>query len=234
MKKLPLLLQVIAIALVVSWTTRLPVVRAQGPSLTLEQVLARMEQKGAGLTTLTASISQKKWTDILEEFDTGEKGRLSFLKKGGKVFLRRDITQPQETNLVINDGKVTFYQPRIRQAQRYNLGQNKDKAEFLLLGFGSNRAAMKEAYNIRLTGQEKIGNRTTYLLELSPKSQKVSAFFSQIVLWVDSERWIPIRQKLVEPNRDYQLIDFDEVQINPPVKEATFELKLPKGVNVVG
>ncbi len=193
-----------------------------------------MEQKGAGLNTLTASISQKKWTDILEEFDTGEKGRLSFLKKNGKVFLRRDITQPQESNLVISDGKVIFYQPRIKQAQRYNLGQNKDKAEFLLLGFGSNRAAMKEAYNIRLIGQEKIGNRSTYLLELSPKSQKVSAFFSQIVLWVDSERWIPIRQKLVEPNRDYQLIDFDEVQLNAPVKEATFDLKLPKGVSVVG
>ena len=129
---------------------------------------------------------------------------------------------------------MIFYQPRIKQAQRYNLGQNKDKAEFLLLGFGSNRAAMKEAYNIRLIGQEKIGNRSTYLLELSPKSQKVSAFFSQIVLWVDSERWIPIRQKLVEPNRDYQLIDFDEVQLNAPVKEATFDLKLPKGVSVVG
>ncbi len=224
---------VLTILIIICCTIELPV-RAQGASLTLEQVLAKMEQKGAGLTTLTASISQKKWTDILEEFDAGEKGRLSFLKKGGKVFLRRDITQPQQTNLVINDGKVTFYQPRIKQAQRYNLGQNKDKAEFLLLGFGSNRDAMKEAYNIRLAGQEKIGTRNTYLLELSPKSQKVSAFFSQIVLWVDSERWIPIRQKLVEPNRDYQLIDFDEVEINPPVKETTFELKLPKGVSVVG
>lgn len=205
---------------------------AQSPSL--EQILSRMDQSGANLRSMSCQITQKKWTDILEEFDKGETGRFYFLKKGGKVYLRKDIVQPQDNSLVIADGKVVFYQPRIKQAQQYNLGENKDKAEFLLLGFGSNKQSLKNTYAIRLLGNEKIRGRECHILELTPKSEKVSAFFPQIVLWVDNQLNVPIRQKLVEPTKDYLLIDFDEIQLNPPIADSLFQLKLPKDVKVVG
>jgi len=183
---------------------------------------------------MSCQIAQKKWTDILEEFDKGETGRFYFLKKNGKVYLRKDIVQPQENSLVISDGKVVFYQPRIKQAQQYNLGQNKDKAEFLLLGFGSNKQALKETYAIRLLGKESVRGRECHVLELTPKSEKVSAFFPQIVLWVDDQMSVPIRQKLMEPTRDYLLIDFDGIQLNAPIADSLFHVKLPKDVKVVG
>jgi len=205
---------------------------AQSPSL--EQILSRMDQSGANLHSMSCQITQKKWTDILEEFDKGESGRFYFLKKNGKVYLRKDIVKPQENALVISDGKVTFYQPRIKQAQQYNLGQNKDKAEFLLLGFGSDKQGLKNTYSIRLLGSETIRERQCHVLELTPKSGRVSAFFPQIVLWVDSQLNVPIRQKLVEPTKDYLLIDFDGIQLNAPVAESLFQVKLPKDVSVVG
>jgi outer membrane lipoprotein-sorting protein len=205
---------------------------AQSPSL--DQILSRMDQTGAGLHSMSCQISQKKWTDILEEFDKGESGRFYFLKKNGKVYLRKDIAQPQENSLVIADGKVTFYQPRIKQAQEYNLGKNKDKAEFLLLGFGSNKEALKNAYAIRLVGDETVRGRLCHILELTPKSERVSAFFPKIVLWIDSQMNVPIRQKLVEPTKDYLLIDFEGIQLNPPIPDSLFHMKLPKDVKIVG
>jgi len=210
----------------------IPSLSAQSPSL--EQILSRMDQSGAGLRSMSCQIIQKKWTDILEEFDKGESGRFYFLKKNGKVYLRKDIVQPQENLLVIADGKVVFYQPRIKQAQQYNLGQNKDKAEFLLLGFGSNKEALKNAYAIRLLGKETVRGHESHILELTPKSERVSAFFPQIVLWVDGQMNVPIRQKLVEPTKDYLLIDFDGIQLNAAVPDSLFQIKLPKDVKVVG
>ncbi len=183
---------------------------------------------------MACQISQKKWTDILEEFDKGESGRFYFLKKNGKVYLRKDIVQPQKNSLVISDGKVVFYQPRIKQAQQYNLGQNKDKAEFLLLGFGSNKDALKNAYAIRLAGKETVRGHECHILELTPKSERVSAFFPQIVLWVDNQMNVPIRQKLVEPTKDYLLIDFDAIQLNAQVPDSLFQIKLAKDVKIVG
>lgn len=203
-------------------------------TFTLEEILTRMDQRGATLKSMSSSIDQKKWTDILEEFDQGESGRFDFLKDGDAIYLRRDIMKPQQNSLVVRDGEVLFYQPKIKQLQRYDLGESRDRAEFLLLGFSSNKEGLKEAYDIRLGEKEMIEGRETYLLELTPKSNQVSAHFSQIVLWVDLELWVPIQQKLVEPTRDYLLIRFDDIDLNPKLTKSRFDLKIADDVLVVG
>ncbi len=203
-------------------------------SLTLEQILIKIDERGKTLRAMSSVIIQKRWTDILEEFDEGEKGKFYFLREQGKVYLRKDISQPQENTLVIREGKVLFYQPRIKQVQSYDLGQRRNRAEFLLLGFGSDKDALKETYDIRLLKKEEIEGRETYSLELVPKSEKVSAYFSAIVIWVDSTLWVPIQQKLMEPTQDFLLIRFQDIRLNPKMRKSHFELKLPKDVTVVG
>lgn len=203
-------------------------------ALTLEEILTKIDQRGATLRSMSASISQRKWTDILEEFDQGESGRFDFLKVAGKIYLRRDIIKPQKNSLVIGDGKISFYQPSIKQLQRYDLGQRRDRVEFLLLGFGSSKEALREVYDIQLGEQEIVEGRETYPLSLNPKSEQVSAHFSQIVLWIDTELWVPIQQKLVEPTRDYLLIRFDDIDLNPMITKSRFDLKIADDVQVVG
>ncbi|MEE8348757.1 MAG: outer membrane lipoprotein carrier protein LolA [Acidobacteriota bacterium] len=203
-------------------------------ALDLEEILTRMDQRGSTLNSMSSTIVQKKWTDILEEFDQGESGRFDFLRDGESIYLRRDIMKPQQNSLVVRDGEVLFYQPKIKQLQRYDLGKSRDRAEFLLLGFGSNKEGLKEAYDIRLGENEMIEGRETYLLELTPKSDQVSAHFSQIVLWVDLELWVPIQQKLVEPTRDYLLIRFGDIDLNPKLTKSRFDLKIADDVVVVG
>lgn len=211
-----------------------PTVRLSAQTSSLQEVLAKMDQEGAGLRSMSARITQKKWTHILEEFDKGESGYFYFLRERDQVFLRKDVLTPQENTLIIRQGTVWFYQPRIKQAQRYNLGRNRDKAEFLLLGFGSNQEALKETYKIQLLKQESIDGRQTYVLELTPRSDQVSAYFSKIVLWVDAALWVPIQQKLVEPNQDYLLIRFDDIKLNDRISRSRFDVKLPREVKVIG
>ena len=47
-------------------------------SLTLEQLLTKIDQVGTSLRSMSSSISQKRWTDILQEFDQGESGQFFF------------------------------------------------------------------------------------------------------------------------------------------------------------
>ena len=93
---------------------------------------------------------------------------------------------------------------------------------FYFLGFSSNKQALKEAYQIRLGKKETVEGREAYPLELTPKSQSLSAYFSQIVLWIDTTLWVPIQQKLVEPTRDYLLIRFDDIDLNPNISKSRF------------
>ena len=127
-------------------------------TITLETLLDQLEEQGATIKSMAAALEQKKWTDILEEFDEGEFGRFLFLKGKEQVFLRKEIEAPQLSSLVIADGEVVFFQPVIKQAQKFRLGKNKDKAEFLVLGFGTTREALEEAYELKLLGEEKVGD----------------------------------------------------------------------------
>jgi len=202
--------------------------------MTEEEILNRMDQTASGLQSMRSTISQKKWTDILEEFDAGESGIFQFLREDGGIFLRKEITQPVQNTLILQDGKVLFYQPKIKQVQSYDLGQRKDRAEFLLIGFGSDKTTLRETYDISLIGKDSIDGQETYQLELVPKSDRVSAYFTRIILWVDTTLWIPIQQRLIEPTDDYLLIRFGQIELNPKLKKEAFELKLPKDVTVVG
>jgi outer membrane lipoprotein-sorting protein len=200
---------------------------------TLDEILSRMDAVGTRLTSMRTEIHQKKWTAILEEFDEGEKGYFSFLKTDQGVFLRKEIVEPTSNTLVIKEGKMIFFQPSIKQAQKYNLGGHGDKAEFLLLGFGSDKEALSETYQISLLGKEDIGERTAYQVELKPKSESVAAFFTRIVLWVDDELWVPIQEQLVEPTEDYLLIRFSDVELDAKLSKSDFEIKLPEDVKVI-
>ena len=198
-----------------------------------EEILAKMESAGRAATSFSASIFQKKWTSILKEFDKGESGTLLYLRgKQGEAYLRKEIVDPEKNIVAIYDGEVTLYEPRIKQARRYQLGKNKDKAEFLVLGFGSTTASLSATYNIRLLGVEKIDGQNTTMLELKPKSEKAAAYFSQIVLWVADQIWLPIQQKLVEPNGDYLLIRFTNLKLNPGIDKARFKVAIPRDVRV--
>lgn len=206
---------------------------ASALALTKDEVLSKMEAANRNVTNFATGISQQKWTEILKEFDRPESGLLWYRRdKKGQAYLRKEITKPENNVLVINNGEVIFYEPRIKQARKYQLGKNKDKAEFLVLGFGSSSRSLNETYNIKLLGEEKIDSKKTYMLELRPKSEKAAAYFPQIVLWVAEQTWVPIQQKLVEPNGDYLLIKFTDLKLNPGVDKDKFKLKLPKGVQV--
>lgn len=201
--------------------------------LSLDQILSRMDEAGTDLKSMQAAIHQKKWTAILEEFDAGEAGRFSFLRTDEGVFLRKDIEEPTRNSLVIKEGKVIFFQPSIKQAQMYNLGGHGDKAEFMLLGFGSDKRTLNDTYEINLLGQESVEERNTYKLELKPKSDNVAAFFIRIVLWIDDQKWVPIQEQLVEPTEDYLLIRFSEVQLGVKLSKSDFEVELPKDVKII-
>jgi outer membrane lipoprotein-sorting protein len=199
----------------------------------LEQVLRLMESVGKRFQSFEAKLTQKKYTAVLQEFDTPETGEFAYSRaQDGSALLRQEIMKPAARILTIKGGIATVYQPRIKQAQIVSLGRNKDKAEYLALGLGQSPAKLRQAFDITYKGTEKVDSVLCAVLALKPKSAGAAAYFSSITLWINKADGLPMQQKLQEPNGDYLLVSFSGEKLNRKIPVSVFEQRLPKDVEI--
>jgi len=70
---------------------------------------------------------------------------------------------------------------------------------------------LNEIYSAKVTGEEKIGERYSYIVELTAKVED-AAYFSQRV-WVDQDRYIPLKEELfAKSGQLLKRVEFKEVQ----------------------
>jgi outer membrane lipoprotein-sorting protein len=199
----------------------------------LQRTLTLMDSVRKNCHSFAARFSQKKYTAILKEFDTPEVGEFYYSRgKDGSTLLRQEATSPGRKILTIKGDEATFYQPNIKQAQKYNLGKYKDLAEFLALGICQSPAKLQETFHISYQGSESINGAPCSLIVLKPKAPNVAAHFSSITLWYKNSSGLPVQNKLQEPSGDYVLLSFFDEKLNAKIPESKFEQKLPKGVDI--
>lgn len=200
----------------------------------LSQVLKQMEGVGKTFRSFQAQFSQKKFTAVLNEFDTPESGDFFYARaKDGSALLRQEVTKPGRRILTIKEGQACIYQPQLNQAQVASLGKNKDKAEYLALGLGQSPGRLSETFEIRYRGTESLEGTACSILLLKPRNSAAAAFFTSITLWIKKSNGVPIQQRLQEPNGDYLLVRFVNEKLNPPIPVSRFEQKLPAGVEIL-
>ena len=128
--------------------------------------------------------------------------------------------------MIIKDGRFTRYFPKSKQVFR---GEAKGEAD-LLVGFGPGAASLGQKYDVTLVGDEPVGGAATHVLDLKPKPGQGAGAFSEIRLWVEKARQIPVQTRLTEPTGDHTTIRFSDVVINGTLAAGAFDLKLPKDV----
>jgi outer membrane lipoprotein-sorting protein len=193
--------------------------------LTLHEILARMDDAGRHLKTLTADLTYTKVTVLVNDRST-EKGTLYF-HNGRNPQIRIDFTSPDTKTVLFRKNKGEIYLPRIKQIQVYDLSHHEGLVQqFLLLGFGSDTNELKKAYNIRFVKEERIGGNKTALLELIPRNRGVAAQISKIDLWINEETWFPVQQRFLEPSGDYMTAQYSDVGVDRRIPSSEFQLKV--------
>jgi outer membrane lipoprotein-sorting protein len=140
--------------------------------------------------------------------------------------LRWNYARPQESALLIKDGRFERYFPKSKQVFR---GPAKGEAD-LLVGFGPGAAGLGRKYEVTLLPDESVGGAAAHVLDLKPRAGQASGLFESIRLWVEKERRIPVQTRLTEPTGDHTTIRFERVQVNAGLPAGAFDLRLPKDV----
>jgi len=208
----------------------LPVATAEDEiSPDTKKVLLHMDRTNQSLSDLTADVTETKVTIVVNDTSVST-GKLFYKREKNGSKTKLEYEKPELKTLLIDKSKVLVYEPKIKHLQEIDLGKNRSQEVFFITGIGQSGTAIAKSYDVKLLNEESLSGVKTAVLELKPKSEKVSAMFAKIVLWVDQSRWIPIQTRLTESSGDYLTIRFENMRFNPKLPDKTFKLSVPSDV----
>ena len=196
------------------------------PGGNLESVLARMNQTAPGFKSAQGDFEFETYQKLVDEKDT-QKGRIYFRKstKNG-VDAAFDIDGPAPKQVVYTEGKLRIFEKKINQVTERTVGKNKSDVEaFLSLGFGRSGTELQRDYDVKLDGWETVDGVQTAKLDLTPKNPKLLQTYNKIVLWIDPEHDVLLKQQFFERSGDYRLAHYSKMKLNQKVSDDVFHLK---------
>jgi outer membrane lipoprotein-sorting protein len=197
----------------------------------LDSALALLDRSAAGFRGMVAQVKKVSHTHVIQD-DSEESGRITLFRQGPKdLRMLVEFQQPDPRAVAFASRKVQIYYPKISTVQEYDLGkQGALVDQFLLLGFGTPGQELRKSYDIKYAGADTAAGVKTQRLELVPKSPEARQHVRLIEMWVSDAEGIPVQQKVHQPSKDYVLITYTAIQLNPQLTAESVKLKLPKGV----
>jgi len=196
------------------------------PTLSLEQVLARFDDKQKTTNTLVASFTEHKELKLLEEpvVSQGE----FFYTRPNQV--RWEYLDPDRKVFVITEDRYTAYYPALKRAEEVPIKKFVGKRLFRFLGVGQSIEDLGKYYDFALADESDVPG--TYLLLLTPRKKKLRDRVAEMKIWVDGESFLPSRLQYVEADGDTTLLAFTGMKSNIEVSARRFMLDLPQDVVV--
>jgi outer membrane lipoprotein-sorting protein len=215
---------------VVACATHLWAEQNAAPAST-ENVLAMMDKSASDFKSLTADLDNTKYTDVVKDSST-ETGHI-LVRKDQKM--RIEIVKPDPRTILRTGDSLFVYTPKIKRVEEYDLGKNRAMVDqYVLLGFGTKSQNMLKSYDVKLTGEEQLDGKKTFVLELTPKSDDVRRQITKIRMWIDASSWLPIQQKFFETGGgDYIQFHYSNVMKNLKISDSRFKQDWPKDANRV-
>jgi len=190
-----------------------------------DSILEKMDRTAAGFRAVHADFN---WTTVNSVVNDRmeQTGRIYLERHGGETRMFAEFDPPDAEQVLFSDGKIQIYKQRLGTVDVYDAGTHREEAEtFLRLGFGTSGAEMRQSFEVKYAGEEKVGNVVAAKLELTPKSENIRNHFPQIVLWIDPESGFSVQQKLIEKNDSYRLARYTNIQPTQKMSDKVFKLK---------
>jgi len=196
----------------------------------VQNVLRQLDEQARDFRSLSADVERTKVTVVVNDRST-ENGTI--LVRGDKMLL--DLKAPDARTVLRNGDSLWVYTPGLKRVEEYNLGRNRSLVDqFLLLGFGTGGKELEKGYLVAVLKEEKLDDRKTVELELTPKSQGVRDQIAKIEIWLDETTWLPVQQQFVEAgSADYSIVHYSRVVRNPDIPDSSFKPHWPKGTQRV-
>ncbi len=199
----------------------------------LATVLAKMNQSSTRFKSAQGDFEFQSYQKLTDDTDT-QKGRIYFRREKKGVDAAFDIGGPAPKQVVYKDGKLQIFEKKINQVTERNVGQNKSDVEaFLSLGFGASGDELQRDYAVKMDDWETVDGVRTAKLDLTPKKEKVLQTYNRIILWIDPERDVLLKQQFFEHSGDYRVAHYSRMKLNDKIQDDVFRLQTNSNTKTV-
>jgi outer membrane lipoprotein-sorting protein len=198
----------------------------------LQNVLSRIDKAANEFKSMTAQVTYVTHTDVLND-DSTESGTVTMKKiQPDEVQGKVDFTAPDRKTVTIEKRRVEEYFPKINTLQVFDLDKHGEQLDkFFMIGFGTSGTELAKDYDVTVLGTENVNGQLAIHLQLKPKAPEARQYIQRLELWIPEQGDpYPLREKILEPSRDYRLVTYSDLKINPPLQPDALQLKLPPGV----
>lgn len=209
----------------------LPALLARAESLS--DVLARMDRAAQDFRSLSANMKRVQYTAVISESNEMDGViRLKRIKSGTAGIV--EFQQPEQRTVYVSGHNIQIFYPKANTVEIYDSSKyTANIDQFLLLGFGTSSAELRKSYDLKMSGTESIGGVATIRIEMTPKSAELNKLITKIELWIPEGQDIPLQEKVTEPSKNYELITYSDVKVNPNLPDSSFDLRLPPKVKKI-
>jgi outer membrane lipoprotein-sorting protein len=199
----------------------------------LGDILARMDQSARNLRTFSARMKRTEYTKVLNDKEESDGLRLVKRANGQTIGIVQFFGKNPQT-LRFNGKTVENYYPDAKLVEVYDAGKfgkmGKQVDQLLLIGIGVPSSDLRRDFDITLAGMDTINGKPTSRIQLIPKDSDLKKQAEKIEMWVPEGQSVPIQVKVTRTSGDYNEALYSDIQINPPLPDSAFDLKLPPDV----
>jgi len=194
----------------------------------VQAIIRGIDEQQKKIQTLSGSFSQRKESSLAKD---------PLVSWGTVKFKRPDrihfaYSKPEQMELALEGKTLWMYYPGRSQAEKYSFAGDKRVTQYLepITGvFQKTFTQLSETYSLTYQGVE---SGRLYRFRLLPKEEKIQKFLSRVDLWIDKGSGAILRFEMIETGKDRLLLEFKDLQINPPLKDEDLTIQIPPSVRV--
>ena len=194
------------------------------PTLTLDQVRAKLEENYKSINTLSANFEQELWSATQGRVISKGEGSVAYKKPGHMVW---KYVKPEE-HLYLTDGDTIWdYAPVDKEATVYQVKESLYKS--FLLGISD----LKKDFEIAFHSGRAMNQAGLYQLDLTPRDPLERETIGRITIYLDPATFLISETETIDALGNRNVIRFKDLVKNPALPDEAFKFTPPKGVRVI-
>ena len=188
----------------------------------LQALFERVRIEQNAVRSLEARFVQRKESEMFLEPEEA-RGVFSFLAPDR---VRWEFVSPDPMTVLIDDERMTTWYQDLERADVMAVGRYSEQV-LKYLGASGTLETLLDYFRVRAVFPD--GRSEPYRLSLEPRYARISKRIEAMEIWIDRERFVPVRLRYVEPGGDVTEYRFSDIEINAALPAERFELRLPAG-----